>query len=190
MLVPIIDMNQQVEKLGSVATTPDDIQREVKQFKDAPLSAIKALSGAAVKLAKHIDEALKREDRDFLTKAQASKGKNKLPQELPGNKIFHLDFALSSRHAEILRVDADKRFGLHELSTPFIIENSDAVKVLFKNGHARLNHLVFRASFEKDRAPAVHSEFAWRGRCPASLARQHLREDRHLGVCGRDGRAE
>ena len=38
------------------------------------------------------------------------------------------------------------------LDEPFVVEKSELGKDLFKDGGVRLNHLVFRAAFVKDKA--------------------------------------
>jgi hypothetical protein len=136
------------EKMSSFdAETEDDIDKKLKACRDGPLNAIKTLCAAAVKLAKHIDETLKKEDRDMLTKAQG--GKRKVVQGTgQGNKVFNLDY---KDHTEIKTYTADRRFQLDDFNEPFVVTSSAVAKSTFLMNHIRLNHLVFRGSFAKDK---------------------------------------
>ena len=141
-----------VATFGEAVADKAQPDRDAKALLDDTFANAGALCGAVRKLAKQLEDAMKQKDRDTVSKLSAASvaaGKKRKVSAGANLKFFSLDFAVGNQHQGITTFNADSKQPTSALMYPFIIEQSESAKEVFRDPVVRLNHLVFRAAFFK-----------------------------------------
>ena len=129
----------------------------MKSFTDEKLAAVKALAISTSRLSKHISDTL-RGNQGARTAGGRAKAKAAAAHASGSagaafssvtTRVFQAD--LSIRHTEIQMMPADTVANVSSCDIPWYIQRSAASQRAFEDGHVRLNHIVFKAAFVKDK---------------------------------------
>ena len=156
LLASFVETEEEAKSLGLHASSQDELQRAAQTFRTSRLAPLKVLCTHCGRLAKQVEDAMNSGERDYVTRASAkaaakAKGKAGATSSIPtSHRVFHLDWNRcgSCGHKQVTLLPFGKRSGFDE---PWTMSASADIMELFADSHVRLNHLVFKSGFVKDK---------------------------------------
>ena len=152
MLASKIQVEDAIKRLGSAGAI-EELTRDKKKISAELLGSWKHLCSSSSNISKHIEDTLSKDDQAIVRRCSggAIKAATAAKAGATYARIFSVDLSTISRHVQISTGDGDSKHDVDAMSEPWVIRNSSVAKALMEDGQIRLNHLVFKAAFSRDK---------------------------------------